>query len=72
MFLGQKCPLCKERLRKGEVFSALELKALDGTITVNICPRCADFWDDTATVLEKHRQEQDMEAQLPDEVNEDE
>jgi hypothetical protein len=72
MFLGKKCPLCKERLRKGEVFSALELKALDGNITVNICPRCADFWDNTATVLEKHKQEQDMEAQLPDEVNEDE
>ena len=60
MFLGKKCKLCKERLKKGEVFSALELKAYDGEITVDICPRCADFWDDTHTVLDKHLLHKDI------------
>jgi hypothetical protein len=72
MFLGKKCKTCKERLRKGEVFSALELKTLDGPHTIHICPRCADFWDDTATVLTARREAEDMELALPDEVNEDE
>lgn len=72
MFLGKKCKMCKERLKKGEVFSALELETYDGLHTVEICPRCADFWDDTYAVLDKHKRSLDMEGDLPDEVENDE
>lgn len=72
MFLGKKCKGCKGRLKKGEVFSELRVDTAEGLLTMDICPRCADFWDGSAEVLNKRREDEDMERKLPDEVKDDE
>lgn len=53
----KKCPVCEEKYPLTENFHELRLNTSDGVHSLEICEKCADFFDKSAEVIMKGRQE---------------
>jgi RNase P subunit RPR2 len=49
----KKCATCKTVLKPKRGIHELRLNAADGVVDLEICGKCADFWDKSADVLLK-------------------
>lgn len=54
-----KCGSCKKVFKKKDHVHVLKVKAEDGTIEMEICTNCANFWDASAEVLQRGRRDDD-------------
>jgi RNase P subunit RPR2 len=55
----KKCGTCKKVLKKKNSSHELRLQTADGMLEVEICDKCARFWDASAEVLTKGRKKDD-------------
>jgi RNase P subunit RPR2 len=47
----KKCPLCKSVVKPKHKLSEVRLETADGTLELEVCPKCAYILDKTADVL---------------------
>lgn len=51
IFNKGKCKMCNAKKKPDEEFSILRMKVQEGTIELEICEPCANFFDKSAEVL---------------------
>lgn len=57
----KKCPICDTKYPKSTPFHELRLKTSDGTVDLEICSACADFFDKSADILTRGKKQEDEE-----------
>jgi hypothetical protein len=56
---NKTCAICEEKYLKIEPFHEMRLDTDDGPVSLEICENCADFFDKSAEVIMKGRQQDD-------------
>ena len=56
---NKHCAVCEEKYLKSVPFHEMRLNTDDGTVSLEICEKCADFFDRSAEVIMKGRQQDD-------------
>lgn len=59
MIFGKKCQSCHDKYPKSTAFHELRLNTADGILNLEICEKCADFFDKSAEVIMKGRRQDD-------------
>ena len=54
---SKRCAVCEEKYHKSVPFHEMRLSTDDGVVSLEICEKCADFFDKSAEVIMKGRQE---------------
>ena len=57
LFKSEKCAGCDAKLT--EDFAVIRVKAQGQPVEIKICETCADFWDQSAEVLQKRGRKDD-------------
>lgn len=52
---GKKCKTCNSRIKSGYGTAVIELDTAEGKHEIEVCKKCAEFWNDSAEVLQKQR-----------------
>lgn len=60
MIFGKKCQSCHDKYPKSTAFHELRLKTADGILSLEICEKCADFFDKSAEVIMKGRKNESV------------
>jgi hypothetical protein len=53
------CAVCEEKYLKSVPFHEMRMKTDDGEVSLEICEKCADFFDKSADVIMKGRNQDD-------------
>lgn len=72
MIWKKKCPVCTDKYPKKATFHELRLETADGTVTLEICEKCADFFDKSADVIMKGRSDETLRLRELDQLDEEE
>ena len=56
---SKRCDVCDEKYHKSAPFHEMRLNTDDGVVSLEICEKCADFFDKSAEVIMKGRQQDD-------------
>lgn len=56
-FFKKKCPVCSAKV--DALKTEIRLKAGDGSHSVFVCDNCANFFEDSAEVLKRKKQDDD-------------
>ena len=56
---SKRCAVCEEKYHKSVPFHEMRLNTDDGPVSLEICENCADFFDKSAEVIMKGRQQDD-------------
>jgi hypothetical protein len=56
---SKRCSVCDEKYHKSVPFHEMRLSTDDGVVSLEICEKCADFFDKSAEVIMKGRQQDD-------------
>jgi hypothetical protein len=56
---SKRCAVCEEKYHKSVPFHEMRLSTDDGVVSLEICEKCADFFDKSAEVIMKGRQQDD-------------
>lgn len=54
------CPVCEDKYPKTERFHELRLNTMDGITTLEICEKCADFFEKSAGILQGERKDEPL------------
>lgn len=68
----KKCQVCEVKYPKDETFHEIRLDTLDGIHIVNICEKCADFFDKSAEVIMKGRKDATVRLRELDQFDKEE
>ena len=52
---SKKCGLCKIKISKKEKTTDIKMNTSEGIVTLEICKKCGDFWENSAGILQKIR-----------------
>lgn len=55
----KKCEICKDKYPKETSFHEIRLSTQNGLISLEICERCADFFDKSADIMRKREDVKD-------------
>jgi hypothetical protein len=58
MIWKKKCPTCEQKYPMKTPFHELRLNTTDGTHVMEICEKCADFFDKSADVIMRGRKDE--------------
>lgn len=72
MIWKKKCPVCEDKYPKATPFHELRLQTADGVHSLEICEKCADFFDKSAEVIMKGRQDESVRLRELDQHDEEE
>lgn len=72
MIWKKKCPVCTDKYPKKAMFHELRLETADGTVSLEICEKCADFFDKSADVIMKGRANETVRFRELDKHDEEE
>ncbi len=72
MIWKKKCPICMDKYSKKAVFHELRLETADGTVSLEICEKCADFFDKSADVIMKGRKDETVRLRELDQLDQEE
>jgi hypothetical protein len=56
---SKRCAVCEEKYHKSVPFHEMRLSTDDGVVSLEICEKCADFFDKSAEMIMKGRQQDD-------------
>lgn len=56
---NKTCAVCEDKYLKSVPFHEMRLDTDDGPVSLEICENCADFFDKSAEVIMKGRQQDD-------------
>lgn len=56
---NKHCAVCEGKYLKSVPFHEMRLSTDDGVVSLEICEKCADFFDKSAEVIMKGRQQDD-------------
>ena len=56
----KKCRICDVKYPEDAAFHEMRIGTVDGTITLEICDECANFFDKSADVLRKRRKNESV------------
>lgn len=56
---SKTCAVCEDKYPKSEPFHEMRISTDDGVVSLEICEKCADFFDKSAEVIMKGRQQDD-------------
>lgn len=54
---NKNCAVCETKYLKSVPFHEMRLNTDDGVVSLEICEKCADFFDKSAEVIMKGRQQ---------------
>ncbi len=54
---SKRCDVCDEKYLKSVPFHEMRLNTDDGVVSLEICEKCADFFDKSADVIMKSGQQ---------------
>lgn len=66
------CPVCEEKYPKRAVFHELRINTFEGIDTMEICEKCADFFDKSAEVIMKGRSDETLRLRELDQHDQEE
>lgn len=72
MWGKKKCPVCQVKYPKDTVFHELRLDTSEGIHTLDICEKCADFFDKSADVIMKGRKDESIRLRELDQHDQEE
>lgn len=72
IFGKKKCPVCEDKYPKKAQFHELRLETAEGLHTLEICVKCADFFDKSADVIMKGRKDESLRLRELDQLDEEE
>lgn len=52
---NKTCAVCEDKYPKSTPFHEMRMKTDEGTVSLEICENCADFFDKSADVIMKGR-----------------
>ena len=55
----KKCPVCEHKYPSRTNFHEMRVNTADGVVSLEICEKCADFFDKSAEVIMKGRKQDD-------------
>lgn len=56
---SKTCAVCEDKYPKSAPFHEMRLNTDDGVVSLEICEKCADFFDKSAEVIMKGRRQDD-------------
>jgi hypothetical protein len=68
----KKCPVCMDKYPKKALFHELRLETADGTASLEICEKCADFFDKSADVIMKGRKDETVRLRKLNQLDQEE
>jgi hypothetical protein len=59
MSRSKHCAVCEVKYHKSVSFHEVRLNTDDGVVSLEICEKCADFFDESAEIIMKGRRQDD-------------
>ena len=56
---NKNCAICEDKYLKSVPFHEMRLNTDDGPVSLEICEKCADFFDKSAEVIMKGKRQDD-------------
>ena len=72
MIWKKRCPICTDKYPKKAVFHELRLETADGAVSLEICEKCAEFFDKSAEVIMKGRKDETVRLRELDQLDQEE
>lgn len=72
MIWKKRCPVCTDKYPKKALFHELRLETADGTASLEICEKCADFFDKSADVIMKDRKDETVRLRKLNQLDQEE
>lgn len=72
MWGKKKCPVCQVKYPKDTAFHEIRLDTSEGIHTLDICEKCADFFDKSADVIMKGRKDESIRLRELDQHDQEE
>ena len=69
---NKTCAVCEERYLKSVPFHEVRVNTDDGVVSLEICDKCADFFDKSAEVIMKGRPDETVRLRELDQFDQEE
>ena len=56
----KKCEICQDKYPKDTAFHEMRLNTQSGLVSLEICEKCADFFDKSADIMRKREDVKDQ------------
>jgi hypothetical protein len=66
------CSVCEDKYLKSVPFHEVQVNTDDGMISLEICEKCADFFDKSADVIMKGRKDETVRLRDIDQLDQEE
>ena len=72
MIWKKRCPVCRDKYPRKATFHELRLETAEGPHALEICEKCADFFDKSADVIMKGRKDETLRLRELDQHDQEE
>lgn len=69
---NKTCSVCEDKYLKSVPFHELRVNTADGPVSLEICDKCADFFDKSAEVIMKGRKDETVRLREFDQHDQEE
>lgn len=69
---NKTCAVCEDKYLKSVPFHEVQVNTDDGVVSLEICDKCADFFDKSAEVIMKGRPDETLRLRELDQLDQEE